>query len=969
MKPVSYTRQHLIGETRFTAQDMEQIGRCRREHNRLGFAYRLAFVRLYNRFPSQQPLEVLDELLAYVSVQLEIESTLIKEYSRRLKTISEHHDRIRIFLGLQRFGQADTEAIEKFIFEQACRLEQTHALMAQVKEFLSGKSILQPADSILHRIIQQQRQRARQFIFDKVSSMLNESNKKQLDGLLVADKNSFSALHQLKQTPNRASPSALLRLVEKLEAIIATGILKLDFAWLNNNMQRSMARYAKRLTATRLRELKETRRYTVLVCFLRQLHRDTTDDLVRMYDKLMNQVYNRSQLALDKHHKSQRKVLRTSLYTFKAMAEVILDESIQEATLRQQIFERVDKDALVTQVNHVETWLNGKYRHVFSLLVNSRFSYIRQFAPALLEHLKLELEDSTDTGLLEAVELLRQMNASGKRKLPQNVPIDFMPKATQAWVVGDNGRIDKSSWECALLTAVRDHIKSGNVAVQDSKRFGHLDDFFMPVEKWQSIQGDFFRRAGLPARPEDVPGYLTKRLNQAFDNFLHGLPQNSFAQVDENGWSLSKDAGEKLGDDTEQRLDRLKQHLSQHMRVIKLPQLMVEVDNELHFSRYFMSPAQQQAPGIEDVCATLATIIAHGCNIGPYTMSHLIDGITYHRIKHISDWLLTEEAQRGALAQVVNAISRLDISQAWGEGKTSSSDGQRFALRRKVLQQAYSPKFNDFALEFYSFIADNYAPYHGFPIECTDRDAPYVLDGLLYNESDLALEEHYTDTHGYTENNFAAFAMLGRRFCPRIRGLHRQRIYRIDREKDYGPLAVLVDRGDRTIHMDWIVEQWHRMGHFYASLESGHTTASVALRRLNGYTGKNHFYRANRELGRIFKTEHILRYMSDKGMRVRTRRGLLKGEQLHTLARDLNYGKRGRINKRDWLEQRNSCSCLTLILACIVYWQAKEIHRVLLECPSEIELDLSLVEHISPITWDNVILYGEYVIDRRWIEL
>ena len=45
----------------------------------------------------------------------------------------------------------------------------------------------------------------------------------------------------------------------------------------------------------------------------------------------------------------------------------------------------------------------------------------------------------------------------------------------------------------------------------------------------------------------------------------------------------------------------------------------------------------------------------------------------------------------------------------------------------------------------------------------TDLDAAFVLDGLLYNESDLELEEHYTDSHGYTEINFAAFAMLGRR--------------------------------------------------------------------------------------------------------------------------------------------------------------------------------------------------------------
>lgn len=312
----------------------------------------------------------------------------------------------------------------------------------------------------------------------------------------------------------------------------------------------------------------------------------------------------------------------------------------------------------------------------------------------------------------------------------------------------------------------------------------------------------------------------------------------------------------------------------------------------------------------------------------------------------------------------------MDITQAWGTGKTSSSDGQRFALRRKVLQQTYSPKFNDFALEFYSFIADNYAPFSGFPIECTDRDAPFLLDGLLYNESDLPLEEHFVDTHGYTENNFAAFAMLGKKFSPRIRGLHKQRIYRIDKDRDYGALAPLVNRKDRTIHMDWIMDQWDRMGHFYASLECGHATASTAMKRLNSMTGKNHFYRANRELGRIFKTEHILQYMSDKALRQRTRKGLLKGEQLHALARDLNYGKLGRISSRDIQEQRTSCSCLTLILACIVYWQAKEINRVVLECaPEDNGLDLKLMEHVSPITWDNVILYGEYVLNRSLIKV
>ncbi len=93
----------------------------------------------------------------------------------------------------------------------------------------------------------------------------------------------------------------------------------------------------------------------------------------------------------------------------------------------------------------------------------------------------------------------------------------------------------------------------------------------------------------------------------------------------------------------------------------------------------------------------------------------------------------------------------------------------------------------DYALEFYSFIADNYAPFYSAPIECTERDAAYVLDGLLYHGADLEIDEQYVDTHGFTEANFTGFAMLGKRFAPRIRGLHRQKIYRTDGNRDYGP--------------------------------------------------------------------------------------------------------------------------------------------------------------------------------------
>ena len=45
-------------------------------------------------------------------------------------------------------------------------------------------------------------------------------------------------------------------------------------------------------------------------------------------------------------------------------------------------------------------------------------------------------------------------------------------------------------------------------------------------------------------------------------------------------------------------------------------------------------------------------------------------------------------------------------------------------------------------------------------------------------------------------------------------------------------------------------------------------------------------------------------------LRQNRRRGLLKGKQIYQLARDVAYGKRGKITARDFQEQRNTCSCL-----------------------------------------------------------
>mgnify|MGYP006278963325 CR=1 FL=1 len=957
---IQLAKYGILSET-----DMQLVKSRRRDYNKLGFAYQLVFVKVYNYFPNQYSFPVISDILTFVSIQLAISELIINEYSKRQATISEHQNEIRNYLALLKFEEAEQELFRDFVFKEALQFESSHILHLKAENYLRERKILKPSDDTIRRIIGAQKEAVRKQIQEQIYRQLTAEIKSKLDNFISID-DKYSRFQLLKNPPNRASAGAILEQIDKLKLIKDSGILTIKTG-INNNYLRILAKYAYRCSAYRLRQLEEKNRYTVLICFLIHSYHELIDYVIDMYNKLISSTYKsaKKELALELHQ--HRKNIQQSITILHQISATLLNTEILDVNIREEIFKRVSKDKLELCLENTTDILHGKYQDEFRLFTN-RFSYFRQFTPALLEVLDFQADGSSVTELFEAINLLKELNKSHKRKLPDDAPIGFIPNKLKKLII-DGNNLNKASWECALITKIKDEIKAGNLSVSNSKRFGKFDSFFMPESEWKNLRSDFFKKANLPESPKDVAEYLTKRLNVAYDNYLTKEESNTYSKIEDGKWALSVDPALELTPQEADDLAKLQAWLAKHMRPIKLPDLLIEVDNKLQFTNYLLPINKQTSRNADDISAVLAAIMAHGCFIGTYTMSRITPGISYEQIRQVSDWYLTEENLRSVLVALVKAISDLDVTRNWGDGSTSSSDGQRYEFKQSVLNQTYSTRFGDMALEFYTFMADNYAPFYSLPMESTNRDAPYVLDGILYNETELALNEHYTDTHGYTEITFTAFGMYGKIFSPRIKGVQHQRLYKIDTNYNYGSLASLISSKDHLIHMDWIVKDWDKMGQFYASLEKGYATASVALKRLVTFTSKNHFYRANRELGRIFKTENILNYMADPLLRLNRRKGLLKGEQIHQLAREVAFGKRGKVRARDFYEQKNTCSCLTLILACIIYWQSSEIMRIVNQCnPSSENINLKLLEHISPISWDNILLYGEYVINKGLIK-
>jgi len=154
------------------------------------------------------------------------------------------------------------------------------------------------------------------------------------------------------------------------------------------------------------------------------------------------------------------------------------------------------------------------------------------------------------------------------------------------------------------------------------------------------------------------------------------------------------------------------------------------------------------------------------------------------------------------------------------------------------------------------------------------RDATYVLDGLLYHESDLRIEEHYTDTAGFTDHVFALMHLLGFRFAPRIRDLADKRLFVPAKPSAYPALSPLVGG---TVNSKSIRAHWDEILRLATSIRQGTVTASLMLRKLGSYPRQNGLAVALRELGRIERTLFTLDWLQSVELRRRVQAGLNEG--------------------------------------------------------------------------------------------
>ncbi len=260
----------------------------------------------------------------------------------------------------------------------------------------------------------------------------------------------------------------------------------------------------------------------------------------------------------------------------------------------------------------------------------------------------------------------------------------------------------------------------------------------------------------------------------------------------------------------------------------------------------------------------------------------------------------------------------------------------------------------------YSFIDERHLLFHSTVISSAEREAAYVIDGLMHNEV-VKSDIHSTDTHGYSEIIFAVTHLHGFTFAPRIKHLGKQRLYSFEKRKIYEELRHEI-LPDAYIDTELIKEHWDSILRFIATIKLKHTTATQLFKRLNSYAKQHTLYRALKEFGKIVKTIFILKYVDDPEFRQSIEKQLNKIESAQKFSKAISFGHNQEFMQGEKEEQEIAAGCRRLIKNAIICWNYLYLSQLLGEAKTE-ERRSDLVEsikHGSVVSWQHINLHGEY---------
>jgi TnpA family transposase len=936
----------------FSKRDLEIVNKRRREENRLGFAVQLAVLR-YPGWPYTHIKSIPESVIHYISKQIGATPSSISLYPQRENTLWDHLKELRSEYDFVTFTLREYRISLKHLHQLAFENGDAIHLLHECIDFLRKNKIILPAITTLERMVWEARTMAEKKLFNTVSQSLTNEQKGKLEEIITSQHPSESnktILGWLKEPPGHPSPETFLKVIERLEYIRGMELETVQISHLHRNRLLQLSRLGSRYEPYAFRDFQENKRYSILTVYLLHLTQELTDKAFEIHDRQILSLLSKGRKAQEEIQKQNGKKLNEKVIHFTNIGQALIKAKKEKLDVFEVLESVIEWNSFVSSVEEAQELARPADFDYIDLL-QKRFYSLRKYTPTLLRVLEFHSTKANEP-LLQAVEIIRGINESGKRKVPDDSPVDFISKRWKKHLYEDDGTtINRHYYEMAVLTELREHVRAGDVSIVGSRQYRDFEEYLFSEDTWNQTKEN--TRLSVSLSFED---YMTERTS-SLNKRLKWLATNS-NKLDGVSLEKGKLSIARLEKDVPEEAKKFSASLYQMLPRIKLTDLLMDIAYITGFHEQFIHASNNRKPDKEETIIIMAALLGMGMNIGLSKMAEATPGLTYKQLANVSQWRMYEDAMNKAQAVLVNFHHKLQLSSYWGDGTTSSSDGMRMQIGVSSLHADANPHYGTGkGATIYRFTSDQFSSYYTKIIHTNSRDAIHVLDGLLHHETDLNIVEHYTDTAGYTDQIFGLTHLLGFKFAPRIRDLSDSKLFTIDKASEYPKLEVIL-RGQ--INTKVIKENYEDVLRLAHSIREGTVSASLIMGKLGSYSRQNSLATALREMGRIEKTIFILNYISDESLRRKIQKGLNKGEAMNGLARAIFFGKQGELRERTIQHQLQRASALNIIINAISIWNTLHLTKAVEYQKRSGSFNEELLHHMSPLGWEHINLLGEY---------
>lgn len=943
------------------------IYRLREPHNRLGYAIQLGTVRLLGFF-LDKPTEIPEEIILYVSKQLKIEPTVLAKYST-IRTIRKHSQDIKKAYDYYDFTEQPHHwRLIRWIYNQ---FWYTNDRPSKIFESVVSKcislKILLPGVTSLERLVSHVKERSTIRLWRKLAFLPSKNQSKMLESLLqITSKKSVTEIENIRKQITYESPVGFLKTIERYTKFYSLGAHSWDISMIPIGKLRVLSRYAAVARAKIIERMTNERKIATLAAFAIVFTTSSQDNIVDYMLKYFSELFN----TADKNNKKERlrtiKDLDFSARSLSNACSPLLDESVPDEKLREIIFSMISKERLNSSIQTVDTLTKPVDQDIDYKELFKYYNTIRRFLPKLFSSIKFKANEAGKPALMAWEFLTKCETKSGKDKYA-NAPVEGMSSSWKKTIFKDEKNIKPCPYTFWAIEEMINGIKNFDIYLENSEKYSDPRSNLIQPAEWKSKKNKILSTLGWSENAKESLVPLKEKLNTTYLNTIKNWENNKDVRIEPKG-NKSKIVISNVDKLEEPKsLLLLKKRIKSLIPDTDLPSVLLEIAYLTNFTEQFTHISQGNTR-IDDLQVSIcAVLIAKACNIGIKLLVHRgVPALEYDRLTWVDQNYFRSETLKLANEVLIEYFSKLDFPKNWGTGDIASVDGVRILTPPKTIYAGSSPKYfgRGRGITSLDMLSDFRIGLNINVVTGTLRDSLGLLELVLGQNTVIKPHEIMTDTAGYSDVIFGLFALLGYQFSPRIADMGSSKLWRFDKEADYG---ILNDLTKSKLREELIVRYWDDMLRISGSLKLGTINPTNLIRMLQRSGKPTMLGRSIGEFGRIFKTIHHLSVMDDSDYRRRILTQLNMGESEHSLKRTLLYWKKGELYQSTREGQEDQLYALSLVTNCIIIWNTIYIESAVKAMEKEgIKVDYEDKRRLSPFGYEHINIVGHYSFEQAY---